>query len=57
MRKIDRETMTPLKFWRRALSGGLMAQLDWLASVAVIVPPTVAERPSCGRDGRSVERT
>jgi hypothetical protein len=56
MKKIDRETMTPLKFWCRALSGGLMAQLDWLASVAVIVP-SAEERSGGGRDDRSVKRT
>jgi hypothetical protein len=57
MKKIDRETMTPLKFWCRALSGGLMAQLDWLASVAVIVPPIERERSGAAGDDRGVERT
>jgi hypothetical protein len=27
--------MTPRKFWLRALSGGLLAQFDWLASTMV----------------------
>ena len=57
MRKIDRETMTPLKFWCRALSGNLMAHLDWLASVAVIAPPIDREWSGAGRDDPGAERT
>ena len=54
--------MTPLKFWCRALSGGLMAQFDWLASVAVVVSSIEAgrfdaERSDSRRDDRDVERT
>jgi hypothetical protein len=57
MKKIDREAMTPLKFWCRAMSGGLMAQLDWLASAAVIVPTIEGERSCGGRDDRGGART
>jgi hypothetical protein len=47
----DDKTMTPRKFWLRALSGGLLAQFDWLASV-MVVNPNASPPPSAHSDKR-----
>lgn len=41
----DRQTMTPQAFWERALTGGIGAQFDWLASAAVRAPTRNSSMP------------
>jgi hypothetical protein len=47
----DDKMMTPRKFWFRALSGGLLAQFDWLASTLMVTPNTNPP-PSADSDKR-----